>query len=265
MTRFLFLIFFSFLLWNCGKAPRDKKVVSADAQTSDGSYWAQLFAVNDQVARTAGNVLIKKFGDDLSIQIKVKGATAGLHAQYLHQGSSCPAFASDKNQDQYIDAQEMREVAGDIVLALDADLASHLPEDSFPTGRKYSYKKDTSYTLVTSNLGISDIPLEGKVIAIYGQSSLTLPGSVQLGSEKAPIPIACGVLTSGDGGTSIATDTWDEGSSTDRIERKPPRRRRPSTPSIRVPEPETRPPVDTRPWWRRWWDRVRGWFNSGND
>jgi hypothetical protein len=261
---------------SCGKAAQDKLDTQGEEVTdSDGTYMAILIPSNGKVSsHVNGEVKVIKYGDEFKVQILLKNAPSGVHKQSLNTGSECPHRDDDENRDGYIDNYEAKDKMGLIIVPLDGDLSSQSEgERSYPSG-SYSYSKSTSYYLMLSDLHLSDdvsndgvvkldvkeLPLERRVVAIYGKSS-DFPSSV--GGQE--VPIACGVLTriSDTHAPDESGDSWDDPPRTPRDDGRVHRRR----PPPREPHPDPGPPqegdgndhVNSGSWWDRLRDRLRRW------
>lgn len=174
----------------------------AEEQTQEGVFRTSLTPENASVSSAAGTAEVSIAGDELNAKVIIAGARATTHAQHIHTGSRCPTPADDTNGDGVVDATEASAVYGGVLLALDSDLAG--TTGNFPSGIAYNYDESASVAQILTNLGLSSLVLEGKVVNIHGvPESTDLPATIQGG--KAAFPISCGVLTrSSDTGTSSA-------------------------------------------------------------
>lgn len=254
-----------FLLVSCGKAVEDKNEnFEPEEETfSDGSYSAVLLPVNGRITnQIEGDVKVSRYGDDFKVKVHLKNAPAGIHKQYLHNGTDCPRQVHDDNRDGYVDGYEAREVMGFIIVPFDGDLSAQFRGDTFFPSGSYSYARSTSYYLMLSDLHLPDdivndsivklndrdLPLEKRAVSIYGKSPV------------GEIPIACGILTRVADVPPPDYDDWRE---------RNPEPRNPNPNPGPLPRPRPRPEPEPLPddegsqsWWdsiRRRWDQ---WWNG---
>jgi len=245
------------LLLSCGKGANDKDDGANQEVLVEGTYSAILIPVNEKVTyQINGEVQVSRYGDQFSVNVRLKDAPAGLHKQQLHSGNTCPNKNHDVNGDGYIDMSESRQYLGDTLIPFDDDLSGiHLGSGFTPSG-SYRYSRSTSYYLMLSDLDINeeDFFLENKVVSIFGKSSI------------GEVPIACGFLKKiSDTPTS---GQWEEETPSPRRPgpRPGPSRPRPSPEPEDPPEPS--PPANTSWWermrqrWQNWRERTRDWWNG---
>lgn len=159
--------------------------------TQEGVFRTILSPENTSVSSAVGTADISISGDELKATIRMGAAKPGTHAQHIHTGTRCPTPADDTNGDGVVDATEASAVYGGVLLALDSDLVGGA--GTFPNGITYNYDQSASVAQVLTNLGLSALALEGKVVNVHGVPETTnLPATVQGG--KAAFPISCGVL-----------------------------------------------------------------------
>ena len=282
-----YTIFFLLVLFSCGKSVNDKTdKKSGEEIRPDGIYSAVLIPVNYRLStQVHGEVKIVKFGDDFSVEVKVKGAPRGSLRQHLQTGSSCPRLNQDENGDGYIDFYESLPVSGKILVPLDGDLSAQDLGQNLSLRGNYSYSRSTSYDLMLSDLHLRDeiindaiiklrereLILEKKVIVLYA-SGIALPESIK-GTE---IPVACGILTRVSNRTETEEDEWNRTPSPPDVPERPrPRtspRPRPDNDPAPLPLPEEERDRTNEGWWSRWrsrWEEWRGrmgdWWNGRDD
>ena len=116
-----------------------------------------------------------------------------VHQQYIHISVRCPTLADDTNDDQVLDPQEIQQVMGPKVLALDSSL-SNGEQTEFPAGEDYVY--DQTIPLATLR---EFVPQDQDfAVMVYGADPTTvLPTTYNAGSDEPihlTIPIACQVI-----------------------------------------------------------------------
>lgn len=264
MTKIITTIFL-LLLISCGKAVEDKKDDPAPEEEtySDGTYVAFFIPVNGLITNQIdGEVKISRYGDDFEVKVQLRNAPAGMHKQYLHEGTSCPKQAHDDNRDGYIDGYEAREAMGYILVPFDGDLSSQSRGDTFFPSGNYRYTRSTSYYLMLSDLHLPDeivndsitklntrdLPLEQRAVSIYSKSPV------------GEIPVACGILTRVSENPPPDSDQWEE-----RVPSPSPRPGpRPTPRPAPIPDPPPEPDENNGSWWdniRRRWDEW--WYGRG--
>lgn len=270
MTKIIFCVSI-LLLISCGKSVEDKSdEVEQEEKYPDGVYSALLLPVNGKISsQINGDIRIIKFGDEFKVNINIRSSPGGVHRQSLHYGTRCPKIINDVNKDGYIDRLEAEESIGKIIVPFDQDISAQLAGHVFPSG-SYRYSKTTSYYLMLSDLHLpdeiandqiaklkeNDLPLEGRVVAVYGKGR-NIPPTVS-GDD---LPIACGVLT-------LMSETHPP-QNEDSYE-PPPRRPRQSPRPRPQPRPEPEIDIDPGPpprtnWWDRLRERWRRWWNGDNE
>jgi hypothetical protein len=231
----------------------------------EGIFSAKLFTVNQKIGTNLnGNVTISKYGDNLSVRIKLKNGPKGMHMQGLYTGDACPY--EDLNGDGYIDIKESEKNIKRMLIPFDGDISGRAIGNEYYPSNNYAYERSTSYGLMISDLKKKDqnLQLQGRIIVIHGvDESHTLPGTVSTNREHScqkSIPIACGIL-------SYVTVEPEEVPDTGPVIIRPtPRPDRPYDPE---PIPEVHPP---RTYWERmrdrlerWWRRLGGGWSRGHD
>lgn len=273
MTKIISVLI-TFLLLSCGKAVEDKtpEAIPEEETFSDGVYQAVLIPVNGRISsQINGEVKISRYGDDFKVRVELKNAPKGIHKQFLHTGTDCPRQVHDDNHDGFVDGYESQEVMGQILVPFDGDLSSQSRGDTFYPSGSYSYARSTSYYLMLSDLHLPDeivndsivklhtrdLPLEKRVVSIYGQSSV------------GEIPIACGVLThiANEPPPPSDGDSWEDDYPRPR---NPVPRPRPRPEPRPQPDPDIEQPRGGSWWdnlrnrWERWRGRMEDWWNGGD-
>jgi hypothetical protein len=257
MTKIIILSI-SLLFLSCGKSiEKSKSYDGVENETIvDGTFAAILMPVNGNISsQINGDVQISHYGDEFWVKVRVKDAPVGVHKQFLHTGSTCPKIEHDLNQDGILDISESSFAIKSPILPLDNDLDSQSEgSEIFPKG-DYRYIRSTSYYLMLSDLHLPDelhgddlvklnerdLPIENRVVVIYGNSRL------------GEVPIACGVLTRISERPLQEADALEDGSTR-------------TNDTIHVPltpreEPEIINEVQSKPsgWWQRLKEKWRKW------
>ncbi len=211
-----------FLVSSCIRPTSDSSIEKSNRQEDalgiDGKYKVVFSPLNASVAgMSEGLASLHVIGDTFSVNIDMKQVHAStLHMQAIYNGSACPTFANDTNDDGFIDQIEALRVTGKVLIPLDGKLDSQDEGGSeFPMATaagQYKYDRDSSLGRLTDDLRMIDINEEdttiklgsnelsfvGKVIVIHGVAEeIYLPGSVRsfgLISERATLPVACGII-----------------------------------------------------------------------
>ena len=231
----------------------------------EGIYSAKIYPVNQKIGiNLNGNVTISKYGDLLSVRIKLKNAPKGTHMQGLYTGDACPY--EDLNSDGYVDIKEAEKNIKRMLIPFDGDISGQIIGNEYYPSNNYAYERSTSYGLMLSDLEKKDrnLELEGRIIVIHGvDESHSLPDTVSTYEEHSrqkSIPIACGIL-------SYLTVEPEEGPDTGPVIIRP--RPGPDRPYEPEPIPEVKPP---RTYWERmrdrlerWWRRLGGGWRRGHD
>lgn len=266
--NFLFILGATLFLAACGKTPKVKNDEIEYQEPPNGTYTALLYPVNEKVApEITGKVKITKLGDQFDVAIQIGKSNQGVHPQYLHSGIECPLMNADANRDGYVDYQESQKSIGYRIVPFDDDISSLMAGNHLYPSGNYRYKKSTSYSLLLSDLkgpddldgdsliklDGSELPLDGRVVVIYGQPK-NLPSSL----SESELPIACGVLSKTSGYPE--PDEWEE----ERDDRVRVPRPRPRPPEPEPPRPPPRPP-EPPSWWERMWERWNNWRERWSD
>ncbi len=205
-------------------------------QQQEGVYRAVLVPTNPTIdPDIAGTVTVSHQGDDFRVEMDVRNAPGGVHAQHIHSGTSCATIAAnDTNADGILDAAEAEAVIGRMLIPLDSNLDSN-SQNSFPVGTRYTYVESASFARLSGQNSaensdlqneardvandvveevapqLADTILEGRVVEIHGvPANRVLPATVAGMSGKsrqASLPIACGVLVRVDEATPVPTAT----------------------------------------------------------
>lgn len=183
-----------------------------EEQTDAGIYQAPLTALNISVGgNPTGTATIEISGDAVEADVVLRNAQSTVHAQFIYTGTRCPVAQDDINADGFIDYQEAKVAAGQILIPLDNELSSQAAGGAFPTGSFYSYDELTSLTQMLADLTAPDpnpaddiaklppasgLNLAGRVVVIHGvRESVDLPATVAGAGTVSPekvLPIACG-------------------------------------------------------------------------
>ena len=188
-------------------------------QEDIGLYQAILAPLNSSVAgETVGNVQVEVVGDDFAVEVRVKGAPAGVkHIQSIMTGTSCPDLSQDVNGDGLIDIMEGMKSFGKVLIPLDSNLSEQIAGSDFGpianSAGAYVYRRSTSLTTLLADLRAadpdtqdhivklpfgSDLNLSGRIVVVHGVSTdSALTDSVATIGDMSPaqsLPIACGKL-----------------------------------------------------------------------
>lgn len=274
MIKYLLNLLFLVLI-SCGKASKDDDSGNRQIEIqNEGTYSGVLVAINPKISNiVSGDVKIMRMGDDFRVAVKLLNAPAGLFSQYLHNGSSCPSFTQDINNDGMIDTFESRKATDHAVIPLDGDLSSQAGGNPYFLKGNYRYSEYTSYYLMMSDLRLpyytnydgviklnsDDLPIDRRVVVIYQQRPSSYASSV----AGAEIPIACTLLS------KISDDVGPEEPSIPEPRRRIPRSRNRPDP---YPVPMPLPTEQTPSWWERlrvrwsnWRSRVNDWWNRDDN
>lgn len=185
-----------------------------DKSTAEAEYMARLQPMNTAISETetTGEARLTVAGDELTINVDVKNAPAGMtHWQHFHgfeddSEAACPTEAADVNGDGIIDLLETEPAAGTTMVPFDNDPAAmDVAHGTYPeaaTDGDYSYQKVVSMEALSEAFAEafegSELDLERRVIFIHGvPEDTSLPESVaSLGPIPAHVtlPIACGEI-----------------------------------------------------------------------
>lgn len=193
------------LLMACGKESGSSSQQNTSAQeeveSTGPSYRAQMRPLNNGITENAiGVALWSQKGSDYIVQLNMTNTPSNLeHFQAVHEGSSCPDEASDKNNDGIIDGEELKLAAGKILFPLDSNLSSKNTDD-FSQSRANDFGNYVYWSKVGSRALEQLYPRfnpAGKVVVVYGvDSQYALPGSISGADSNKHryIPISCGVI-----------------------------------------------------------------------
>jgi hypothetical protein len=181
-------------------------------------YEAKLSSLNNSVAGLVnGEVSVSIKKDVFKVSISLYDAPPGIiHQQYVYTSDVCPTLANDFNQDGFIDYIEALDAAKTILIPLDNELSSQIPEGHYPvtnSSGNYFYTQSTSMSRMIKDLRGSDpksnddisklnsrdhFNLTGRIVIVHGVDHTNeLPPSVatkgNIPSHRT-LPIACGVL-----------------------------------------------------------------------
>lgn len=196
-------------------------VACGQVEDATKDYTATLTEVNPLVAPgVTGNATIILNKDNLTINVDVAGAPAGVHMQGISVGGACPTMANDTNGDGYIDGPEAQAVTGKTLIPLDSDLASQSAGAGQYPSDNYNYSQSTSFAQMVGDLLLPDatpndsivklspsdeLTFQGKVVVVYGVPADTALPATVVGTDRmtqqASLPIACGVIIK-EGGSS---------------------------------------------------------------
>lgn len=191
----------------CGKdgtkSSPDRMDEELATQNIEGTYNAIIRPINTSLSGwiPSGGALIKIIGDDIEVQTWLEDAASVIHHQNIHLGSDCP-LENDKNNDGYVDVNEMISSTKQILLPLDNQIETASIEN-YPMGKTYRYVQKGSLSRLINDLqqGVlakkKSFNLAGKVIMIHGAAPKILPPTVATVEGRTPqetIPIACGII-----------------------------------------------------------------------
>jgi hypothetical protein len=181
------------------------------AQAADGSYQADLSALNESGVSGTGMVTLN--GTEATVMIEASGLVEGApHAQHFHIGAqgACPTDADDEDGDGFVSVTEGAPYYGDIgaSLTLDGDTSpeSGLAVDRFPTDGDLAYER----TFEVSEDVAAAFEAGTAVLVLHGvdkDGSGTYDGDVMSDLEpslpmEATAPAACGAFAAAQMGTA---------------------------------------------------------------
>lgn len=175
-------------------------------------YIAHLAPMNVAAVRgkTTGDARFEIRGDELTIDIKVRGAPPDItHWQHFHgfkdgSAASCPTASADKNGDGIVDLIETGPASGTTMVPFDdAPAKMDVAHGVYPRASadgSYSYHEVVSLKALRTSFakafGTRRIDLDKRVVYIHGiPADAKLPSTVaSLGPIPASVtlPIACG-------------------------------------------------------------------------
>lgn len=215
---------FVFTLVSCGSDDKNSNTAfqnqqEEQQQNDEGIYRAVLKPLNFDVAGdTSGTVEIRIKGDDVIVESNVIGTHGGVkHLQNIMTGTACPDSASDKNNDSFVDFNEVLPITGKIIIPLDSNLSEQISGIEYGpianSSGSFSYRRSTSLMELLSDLRAPDpdpvdtleklplgdqLNLSGKVVIIHGVKSnsglVQTVSSMRDLSPEQSLPIACGQL-----------------------------------------------------------------------
>ena len=171
------------------------------AQAADGSYQADLSALNESGVSGTGMVTLE--GNEATVMIEASGLVEGApHAQHFHIGAqgACPTDADDEDGDGFVSVTEGAPYYGDIgaSLTLEGDTSpeSGLAVDRFPTDGELAYER----TFEVSDDVAAAFESGTAVLVLHGvdkDGSGTYDGDVMSDLDpslpmEATAPAACG-------------------------------------------------------------------------
>ncbi|HET7327486.1 MAG TPA: hypothetical protein VFJ14_09390 [Nocardioidaceae bacterium] len=186
----------------------------AYAEAGDShTFTADLGTLND--SGTTGTATVTSSGDQITVQLDVSGAVAGLpHAQHVHIGGAgvCPTMADDQNGDGILSTVEGQPSYGAIQVSLttegDTSPSSGLAVERMPTADdsgSYTYSR----TIDVSSEVMANIEDGAASIVVHGIDSINPSGKYD-GEPKSELdpalpleataPAACGELTAAPAG-----------------------------------------------------------------
>jgi hypothetical protein len=181
------------------------------AQAADGSYQADLGALNQSGASGTGMVTLE--GNQATVMIEASGLLEGApHAQHFHIGAegSCPTDADDEDGDGFVSVTEGAPYYGAIgaSLTLEGDTSpdSGLAIDRFPTDGNIAYER----TFEVSDDVAANFEDGTAVLVIHGvdkDGSGKYDGDVMSDLDdslpmEATAPALCGAFTGSQMGTA---------------------------------------------------------------
>ncbi|CCG02637.1 hypothetical protein [Blastococcus saxobsidens] len=176
------------------------------ASAADGSYQAELGALNDSGATGMGMVTFQ--GDQATVTVEASGLLAGApHAQHFHIGAEgvCPPASADENGDGIISTVEGQPFYGSIGTSLtttgDTSADSALAVERFPTAEGGSFTYERTFTVDPSV--VDSFEAGTAVLVVHGidpDNSGAYDGEAmsELNPElplEATAPAACGAFT----------------------------------------------------------------------
>ena len=215
-----YFILFCLVVSACGKGYEEKVV--RNEIVADGHYHAKLLPINKRISTAYGFSTISIRDNQFWARVKVFGPKINSsHQQHIHLRDRCPTITDDKNGDGMIDAKEVFDVSGPVLIPLDSDLSSQIKGlNEFPKMRRhnfYYYSEATHSDRIMRDLRGPDhlrydfmsklapgdpLALDSRVIIIFGTSeNRPLPTSaVSYGGYPLheTIPVACGKIRAGE-------------------------------------------------------------------
>lgn len=181
------------------------------AQAADGSYQADLAALNESGATGTGMVTLE--GNQATVMIEASGLLDGApHAQHFHIGAegTCPTDADDEDGDGFVSVTEGAPFYGDIGASLttegDTSPDSGLAVDRFPADGDIAYER----TFEVSDDVAASFADGTAVLVLHGvdkDGSGTYDGDVMSDLDpslpmEATAPALCGTFTASQMGTA---------------------------------------------------------------
>ncbi|MBA2717701.1 MAG: CHRD domain-containing protein [Chloroflexi bacterium] len=193
-------------------------VAPATAGNSNQTYRANLDplnagshtvgAVTYTIPSASGTATVTLKGDNVSVDISVRGVTAGtLHPQHIHAGTTCPDAtddgAIDGVVDGFVDVIEGLPKYGGILVSLDSTINTGAESDlDFPVANSsgaYTYSAEGSRMHIQDEI-MTALKLGTRHVVIHGiadSPAMPLPSTVRTlpGLPAwATLPVACGEL-----------------------------------------------------------------------
>jgi hypothetical protein len=205
---FLFIIINSLIICtSCGN--KDKKTNKNSSQSFEetnleGNYRAILRPLNNHLSGylPTGLAEIEIKDGQLVVSTLLDDDAKVLHIQSIQDGTKCPSFSDDQNQDGVIDIEEATSIAGEVLINLDGALDGAIEGDGlYPWGSGFYYKKSAEIAAIENEIRLrtrKKLSLTDRVVMIYGVSKTTiLPETVATRLElptNSTIPVVCGVI-----------------------------------------------------------------------
>lgn len=290
------LVFFS----SCGKPGssagmpverEEKEILPLDGSNIQGIYLAKFTTLNPHINGTLpGSTTVMRTEDKFYAYVRLfAGAPEAWHQQNIHIGLRCPTLNDDLNKDGFLDIEEVRQVVGEVLIPLDANITSQAAgKNIYPVADasgSYFYERITSFDRMFADLKSDDknltdeiakiapeegLKIEGKVVIIQGAGETAeIPLTVATTPRRLPhqtLPIACGIFkkvtkTPGDLLDEEIPGPVDENGGTEpqptpEVDEETDRPLPP--PDYSEEEPESDWVDRVLDWWRSRWDRWRG-------
>jgi len=199
--RFIYLIFFMFLSYSCGRDSSNQKSSSIIRQEEEfelnsdyvkklqGEYKAILRPINSQTSGylPTGKAEISIMENQLKVITFLDDDAFVKHRQGIYEGNRCPQKSDDINLDGTIDQFELEKVTGLMLIPLDGDLNQQIDSfDYFPKGRSFTYRKSGDLFLILKDLYQLDENQADDLVKLKSNEELTPDSRIILiyGTDK---------------------------------------------------------------------------------
>ena len=198
------------LLFSCGKKA-SKNVVQAQEQT-DNIFFGSILPLN--LSGADGVIKLSMVQDDFHVIVAMKDGGLVDHEQGMIMASRCPNPTDDRNQDGFVDSDEVFRNLGKILIPLDGELETQADGYHEKPFGNYRYEHRASYSRMLADLRnrdrdsfddlvklrLRDVPFHKLVLIVFGTSTSTiLPSTVSKRdgrTQHASLPVACATLES---------------------------------------------------------------------